>query len=63
MKKIEVVEMANIEGGTAGQFISGVCAGIGLATLTGVLVLSGPAGWGITATCFINGIGDHQGWW
>jgi hypothetical protein len=63
MRKIEEIELANIEGGRVSTFVSGACAATTLIRLAGLWTPAAPVAYGIGAICVVNAIAGNQGWW
>lgn len=63
MKVIEVQELENIQGGTVSEVISGICAGITVATALRLIALSNVAAIGVAVVCVGNEAGSYFNWW
>lgn len=63
MKKINILHLEKIQGGTASQVIGGICVATAIGRAVGYFTPAAPAAWGITIGCAINAVGGNQGWW
>ncbi|MBL4746904.1 MAG: hypothetical protein JKY08_11130 [Flavobacteriaceae bacterium] len=65
MRKLEINELSNIQGGDVGDVINGACAALAAGSYLTIIALSisTPVGAVIGGACLVNVIGNGAGWW
>lgn len=63
MKKIDIKNLVEIEGGTVSQVIGGVCVATAIGRAVGYFTPTAPVAWAVTIGCAVNAVAGNQGWW
>jgi hypothetical protein len=63
MKKLNLIDLVEIQGGTASQVISGLCLATAIGRVAGYFTPAIGVSVGLTIACAINTVGGNQDWW